>query len=205
MRLDVDTWSALEYDETDRVSVVRYLGSLGCRADEALSNAAIFQQPLTPELTKSLIDAGASDKDALSLAAECQCPLTPELAKLLIDARAFGKNVLSDAALYQSPLTLELAKLLIDTGRDPAARDDDGWDALVFLAYGGHPADPQVTDLLLSAGYRTDLDGYRFAGEKHRLRFNQILKEHAEWKENLNRMSAEHSPTDAFYGLNWGR
>ena len=32
MRLDVKKWQALGYDETERVSVTQYLGSLGCRA-----------------------------------------------------------------------------------------------------------------------------------------------------------------------------
>ena len=80
-----------------------------------------------------------------------------------------------------------------------------GWDALVYLAVGGHSADPQVTDLFLSAGCRTNLDGCKNISDGTRLRFDQILKEHAEWKENLDRMSAEHSPTDAFYGPDWGR
>ena len=36
MRLDAAAWSVLGYDETDRVSVVRYLGALGCRvADDS--------------------------------------------------------------------------------------------------------------------------------------------------------------------------
>ena len=35
-----------------------------------------------------------------------------------------------------------------------------------------------------------------------RSRFDQILKE--QWKKNLDRMSAEHFPTDAFYGPGWG-
>ena len=33
MRLDAASWAVLGYDETDRVSGVQYLGSLGCRAD----------------------------------------------------------------------------------------------------------------------------------------------------------------------------
>ena len=41
MELDTDRWStrwsALGYTETDRVSVTRYLGSLGCRTEKALS------------------------------------------------------------------------------------------------------------------------------------------------------------------------
>ena len=57
-----------------------------------------------------------------------------------------------------------------------------------------------MTDLLLSAGYRTDLDGYRFAGEKHRLRFNQILKEHAEWK-----LAQECVPVDGSCDVDWDR
>ena len=109
------------------------------------------------------------------------------------------------AAYYQQPLTLELAKLLIDAGCDPAAQDNDGWDALVWLAVDDHPVDPQVTDLLLSCGCRTNLDGCRGISNRHRLCFDQILKEHAEWKESLGRMSAENSPTDASYGPDWGR
>ena len=31
MRLDAKEWRALGYDETERVSVTQYLGSLGCR------------------------------------------------------------------------------------------------------------------------------------------------------------------------------
>ena len=59
MRLDAKKWQALGYDETDRVSVTRYLCSLGCRAGGALWAATMHQQPLTLELAKLLIDAGA--------------------------------------------------------------------------------------------------------------------------------------------------
>ena len=232
MRLDANEWAALDHTETDRVSVTRYLGSLGCRADGALSRAAFYQQPLpleltkllidtgafneyalstaakfqrplTLELAKSLIDAGARDREALSRAAECQRPLPFELAKLLVDAGAFDKKALSTAARYQHPLTLDLAKLLVDAGCDPTAQDDGGWDALVFLAIGDHPADPQVTDLFLSAGCRTDLDGCKHISDGYRLRFDQILKEHAQWKaERLNR---ECATADVFYGPDWDR
>ena len=294
MTLDVNTWVAMGYAETDRVSVVQYLGSLGCRTDgallraveyqrllsldlakllidagarnkEALSVAAEYQRPLTLELAKLLIDAGAFDekalskaaryqqplsfdlakllidagafdgvfneyalsyaaryqrpltlelakllidagafnKGALSNAAECQRPLTLELAKLLIDAGAFDKKPLSWAAIYQQPLTLELAKLLIDASCDPTAQSGNGLDALVFLAWGGHPVDPQVTDLFLSAGCRTDLDGCTGIFDEHRLRFGQILKEHAEWKKQRDRLLAENSPTGS--PMDWGR
>ena len=125
--------------------------------------------------------------------------------KLLIDAGAFSKWVLSGAAQCQRPLPFELAKLLIDAGCDPARQDDYGWDVLVSLVSRSHPVDPQVTDLFLSAGCRTNLDGCKRISDERRLRFDQILKEHAEWKENLDRMSAEHSPANAFYGPDWGR
>ena len=130
-------------------------------------------------------------------------PLTPELAKLLIDAGAFDKDALSTATINQRPLIPELAKLLIDVGCDPVAQNNDGWDALVLLAFGGHPANPQVTDLFLSAGCRTDLGGCERIFDKHRLRFDQILKEHAEWKEKQDHLLAEHSPTDS--SVDWGR
>ena len=292
MRLDAGKWVALGYDETDRISVIRYLGSLGCRADWALSRAAINQQPLTLELVKLLIDVGASDKGALSYAAQYQQPLPFELAKLLIDTGAFDKETLSRAAHFQQPLvlelaktlldagafnkhalsiamqyqrpltlklakafldaeafsewtlsaaaqyqqpltlelakllidagafngselwyaamfqhslTLELAKLLIDAGCDPVVHYGNGWDALVCLASDDHSVDPQVTDLFLSAGCRTNLDGCKCIEDEQRLRFDQILKEHAEWKEARNCLLAEHSPVDAFYGPDWGR
>ena len=234
MRLDANEWTALGYTETDRVSVTRYLGSLKCRTDVALSWAARNQQPLTLELAKALLDAGAFDKKALSWAARNQQPLPLELAKLLIDAGAFDKEVLwaaaygqqplplelakllvdagacdkrvlSEAARWQQPLTLELAKLLVDAGCDPAAQDDDGWDALVFLAIGGHPADPQVTDLFLSASCRTNLDGCEYIEDKSRFRFDQILKEHAAWKENRDRVVAENMRADLTYGPDWDR
>ena len=80
-----------------------------------------------------------------------------------------------------------------------------GWDALVYLAVDGHSADPQVTDLFLSAGCRMDLDGCECVEDEHRLYFDQILKEHAQWKEQHDRLLAEHSPTDASYGPDWGR
>ena len=155
MRLNATEWSALGYDETDRVSGTRYLGSLGCRTGDVLLVAARYQQPLSLELAKLLIDAGAFDEWALWEATRHQQPLTPELAKLLIDAGVHDKDALWSAAKYQQPLSFELAKLLIDAGCDPVVQDNDGWDALVCLAYGGHPADPQVTDLFLSAGCRT--------------------------------------------------
>ena len=178
MRLDAAAWAALGYTETDRVSATRYLGSLGCRTDDALLVAAKHQQPLTFELAKLLIDAGAFDKGALSV-----------------------------AAIHQRPLSLELAKLLIDTGCDPAAQDGDGWrngwDVLVFLADGGHPVDPQVTDLFLSAGCRTNLDGCECIEDEQRLRFDQILKEHTQWKEKQDRLLAENSPVDL--PVDWSR
>ena len=203
MLLDAKKWQTLGYDETDRVSVVRYLGGLGCRTDDALSEAVRWQQPLTLELTKGLVDAGARGEETLTVAARCQRSLTLELAKTLIDAGAYDKDVLSEAALYQHSLPFELAKLLVDVGCDPTAQDNDGWDALVYLAAEDSPVDPQVTDLFLSAGCRTDLTGCRFVDEKHRLRFNQILKE--QWKEKQGRLVAENSPADPTYGPDWGR
>ena len=234
MCLDASKWTALGYDETDRVSVTQYLGSLGCRADEALSYAALWQEPLTLELAKLLIDAGACDKSALSRAALGQSSLTFELAKLLIDAGAFNEKALSEAAGWQHPLTLELAKLLIDAGAfdkealriaarcqhpltlglakllinagcDPTAQDNGRRDALVFLAWGDHPVDPQVTDLFLSAGCRTNLDGCKNISDGTRLRFDQILKEHAMWKENRDRIAAESMRADPTYGPDWDR
>ena len=232
MRLDAAAWAALGYDENDRVSVTRYLGSLKCRTDDALSVAArhqqpltlelakalidaeacdkgalsiaaIYQQPLTLELAKLLIDAGAFDKEALSFAAKWQQPLSFELAKLLVDAGAFSKEALRAAAVHQRPLTPELARVLIDAGCDPTVQDHDGWDALVSLAWGKYPVDPQVTDLFLSAGCRTDLDGCKRISDETRLRFDQILKEHAEWKEQRGRMVAENSPAGS--AVDWGR
>ena len=261
MSLDAATWSALGYAETDRVSLVRHLGSLGCRVDWILSSAVIDQrpldlelarllikmgafnnralsyavenqQPLSFELAKLLIDAGAFDKDALRMAAQYQHPLTPELAKLLIDAGAFNKDALSIAASFQIPLSLDLAKLLVDAGAfredalsaaaefqrplifeladlfvgcNPAAQDDDGWDALVWLAHSGHPADPQVTDLFLSRGCRTDLEGCRTIDDEHCARFDRILKEHSEWKKERARLAVETSQADVLYGPDWGR
>ena len=234
MWLDAREWQALGYDETDRVSVTRYLGGLGCRTERALSRATEHQQPLTLELAKSLIDAGACDKDALSKAAEYQKPLSLKLAKLLVDAGAFSKGELSIAAVYQHPLTLELAKflidagafdkgalgiaakyqhpltcelakLLVDTGCDPTEQDDDGWDALICLACGGYPVDPQVTDLFLSAGCRTHLDGCNGISDRTHLHLDRILKEHAMWKENRDRIAAESMRADPTYGPDWDR
>ena len=91
----------------------------------------------------------------------------------------------------------------MDTGCDPTAQDNDGWDALVWLAYGDRFTDPQVTDLFLSAGCRTDLDGCASVFDEHRLRFSQILKE--QWKEQRGRMVAENFPADTSYGPDWGR
>ena len=116
MQLDVKKWRALGYDEPDRVSLVQYLGSLGCLTEGALYHAAIHQQPLTLELAKFLVDAGSRDKDSLLYAAIYQHPLPLELAKLLIDAGAFDKDALSRAAYWQHPLTLEMARFLIDVG-----------------------------------------------------------------------------------------
>ena len=204
MRFDATEWSALGYDETDRVSGIRYLGSLGCRTEGALSAAARWQQPLTLDLAKLLVDAGARDEKALSYAVCNQHPLNLELAKLLIDAGAYDEKVLWYAARWQRPLILELTKVLTGTGCDPAAQDGYGWDALVYLAAGGHPMNPQVTDLFLSAGCRTDLDGCDGISGEQRLRFDQILKEHTEWKEQRDRLVAENSPADTSYGPDWG-
>ena len=110
MRLETKKWQSLGYDETDRISVTRYLGGLGCLTDNALTTAAQYQQPLTLELAKLLIDAGAWDKGALSWATRFQQPLTLELAKALLDAGAFDKEALLSAARNQQPLSLELAK-----------------------------------------------------------------------------------------------
>ena len=207
MRLDANAWVALGYDETDRVSVVRYLGSLKCRTDYALTTALQYQHPLTLELAETLIDAGGIDKYALVLAVRYQQPPTLDLMKLLIDSGCdpsvqdlYGRDVLWAAAQYQQPLTLELTKALTSTGRDPAAQDGCGWDALVWLACGGHPVDPQVTDLFLSAGCRTDLNECTWIEDEHRLRFDRILKEHAEWK-----LGRECVATSTSYGPDWGR
>ena len=113
------------------------------------------------------------------------------------------KRALRCAAECQQPLSLELAKLLVDAGCDPTEQDRDGWDSFVCLADGSHLVDPQATDLFLSAGCRTDLDGCRLVDDEHRIRFDQILKEHAQWKESLGRMSAENSLADS--PLDWGR
>ena len=129
--------------------------------------------------------------------------MTLELAKLLIDAEAFDENALSIAAEYQQPLTFELAKLLIDAGCDPAVQGRGGWDSFVWLAYGGHPVDPQVTDLFLSCGCRRNPDGCKNISNKHRLRFDQILKEHAQWKEVLSRLLAENPLADL--PVDWSR
>ena len=147
-----------------------------------------------------MIDAGTCDKEALSNAIVYQQPLTPELAKLLIEDGACDKRTLSEAALHQRPLTLELAKLLIDAGCDPAAQDGSGRDSLVWLAIGGYSVDPQVTDLFLSCGCRRDLDGYERLLDEHRLRFEQILKEHAEWK-----LAQECVPVDGSCDVDWDR
>ena len=106
---------------------------------------------------------------------------------------------------YQRPLIPELSKALIDAGCNPAAQDNNGWDLLVWLAQDDHPADPQVTDLFLSAGCRANLDGCSYITAKLRDRFERILKEHAEWKESLGRMAAENSPASTFYSPDWGR
>ena len=106
-------------------------------------------------------------------------------------------RALRTAAVHQDPLTPELARVLIDAGCNPTAQNKNGWDALVWLAWDSHPVDPQVTNLFLSAGCRADLDGCENIFNKHRLRFNQILKEHAEWKEILGRMSAERPLADS--------
>ena len=176
MRLDAGKWVALGYDETDRVSLVQYLGSPGCRADGAWLAAAMFQHPLSLELAKLLIDAGAFDKDALSR-----------------------------AAYSQRPLTLELAKLLIDAGYDPTYRDQFGWDTLVYLAAGHDLVTPQMTDLLLSAGCRTNLDGCWGVIDEYDLRFDQLLKEHAQWKESRDRAAVENMRADPIYGPDWSR
>ena len=158
------------YDEIDRVSVTR---CLGCQTDNALSDAVRWQQPLTLKLAKTL-------EEALSRAATYQQPLSPELAKALVDAGAFGKDALSCAALYQSFLPFKLAKLLVDAGCDPAAQDGSSRDSLVHLAHGSHPVDPQVTGLFLPASCRTNLGGCKRTNDRTRLRFDQVLKEHAE-------------------------
>ena len=146
MRLDAKEWRALGYDETERVSVTQYLGSLGCRTDRALW-----------------------------------------------------------AAVQHQRRDFELAKLLVDAGCDPAVQSNDGWDALVCLAWDSRPVNPQVTDLFLSAGCRTNLDGCKCISDEHRLRFDRILKEHAGWKEKRIRLLTENSPTDTSYGPDWGR
>ena len=124
---------------------------------------------------------------------------------LLVVTLLFGREIngatrwLSLGFLSIQPL--ELAKLLMDIGCDPTKQlpigcdpvkhHDSGWDSLVCLAYSTivwerHPADPQVTDLFLSCGCRTNLDGCKMIADAHRLSFDQILKEHAEWKKSLS-------------------
>ena len=151
VRCDAAAWAALGYDETDRVSLVRHLGSLGCRTEWAIYRAA----------------------------------------------------------QHQSPLSLALTKALIGAGCDPAVRDGYGssWDALVWLAAGGQPADPQVTDLFLSAGCSETLDDSLLQfqpferADRISLRFKELLQEHAQWK--LNRLDRECD--SSFCDLNWGQ
>ena len=174
LELGLDEWALLGYTETDRVSVTRYLGSLKCRTDGAFPEALSSQQPLALDLASALIDAGACDDDG---------------------------HILSIAA-YRQPLTMELVKLLMDAGCNPSARRSSGWDTLVCLAHSGRSVLPQVTDLFLSAGCRTDLSGCENISNTHRLRFTQILQEYAAWKaEQLN---SECAPTECDLILNWG-
>ena len=290
MKPDTDQWAVWGYTETDRVSLVQYLGSLGRLTGKAFERAAVHQQLLAPELAKALIDAGASDENTLSEVAVHQQPLTLELAKLLIDAGAysrgafwwaakyqqplpfelakllissgaydkdalsavvqhqspltlqmtellvnagaFRKTALSDAVVFQKvlspklaealieaggfdkrllriavqhqqPLSLDLAKLLISAGCDPAEQDEYGWDVMPSFSAHGRPVDPQVTDLFLSCGCRTNLDGCACIGELGRVRLDQILKEHAEWKKRRNRLLAENSQADS--AVDWSR
>ena len=155
------------------------------------------------DLAKLLVDAGTFDENALSDVATYQRPLSFELAMLLVGAEAFHKRALSSVAEFQSPLPLELAKLLVDAGCDPAAQDSSGWDALVGLTCDDHPVDPRVTDLFLSAGCRTDLDGCGHISGEHHTRFDRILKEHAEWAEERSRLATETLRLDSFYALDW--
>ena len=196
---------AAQYQRLLTPELAKLLIDAGAFDKSVLSIAAQWQHPLSLELTKFLIHAGAFDKKSLSWAAIYQQPLTLELAKTLIDAGTFNKWSLPNAAQYQNPLTFELAKMLINAGCDPAVQGSDGWDALVSLAVGGRPADPQVTDLFLSAGCRTDLDGCKAIFDEHRTRFDQILKEHARWKEPRERVAVENAPTVFPSNLDWGK
>ena len=83
----------------------------------------------------------------------------------------------------------------------PPKQGRDGWDAHVWLAYGSNPVDPRVTDLFLSAGCRTDLDGCKRISDERRLRFDQILKEHAQWK--TERLDQEYASESSSCDLNW--
>ena len=261
VQISQDRLAALGYTETDRISLVQYLGSLDCRKEAALSSAARYRRPLSLDLAKTLIDAGARDKAALYTAARWQRPLTMDLAKLLVEAEAFDRSALPEVIrrqvplsfemvkflidsglrdrnglcrlmMYQSPPFLDLAKLLIDskcrdkrraipdaltylrptdhvlemvrllidTGHDPAKRYGDGADALVDIVLTQSFVDPRVTDLLLSKGVRTNLDGCRWVLDETRCRFNRVLEEHAQWK-----LDQENVQTGSPGGLDWGR
>ena len=173
MSVDTETWAALGYDEIDRISLVRYLGGLGCLREVSLDRAVKYQQPLSLELARTLIDMGCRNSEALLEAAQHQRPLTPDLAELLIGA-----------------------------GCDPKKTDSLGRNALVHLAMGDHPVDPQVTDLFLSFGCSNCLDECGFLYDDVKVRFDQILQQHAMWKESRKLMAAENDPSVS--DLNWG-
>ena len=141
---DVEEWAALGYDENDRISLVRYLGHLGCRAEGSLRAAVQYQCPLALDLARALIDMGDRDRQALSFAAVSQKPLAQELAKLLIDAGCCDSWAFSEAAEYQHPLTLELARLLVD-----AECTND--TALVRLLCYQKQIDEKIVELLVKA------------------------------------------------------
>ena len=60
----------------------------------------------------------------------------------------------------------------------------------------------QMKELIRKMGLK-QVPGQVYVG--HGIRLDQILKEHAEWKEQQGRLLAENSPADPTYGPDWGR
>ena len=185
---------------TPSPEMVEILVRAGCDPQDALGHAIVHCHPLTPQLAKLLVDAGGIAHDSLYDALDYQQPLSPEIACIFIDAGAEADWIVHRAVQLQSVfLTADLVKTLVrKTGCDPAALDSDGYDALTHLALGLHEVSPEVTDLLLQAGCRTDLQGI----VEGRTTIRLLLQEHARWKAGQD-VAVENTPPDS--AVDWDR
>ena len=179
--------------ENDRIDAIRLLGKCGCRTSNFLKQTSLMDAlentSVSAEMVSALVEAGC-DPGAVNVI---------KLPTLLIMIR-HQRNV---------DLDMILALKLDKDGL--SARDDEGRDALGYLAQYRRRTTVEMTDLLIEAGCRTDEKDQAFDRlvplfdeQKARQSFAHALDEHARWKRMKQSLVAE-SDVGAIPGVDWDR